>query len=208
MPGRRTPDDLKEVIRDYRRDQVVEVARQLFGQRGTIDVPMDEIATAAGVARSTIYVYFANREELLRACLKGMHTQLLEAVAEAWETETGPEERLRLLIEAMLAQVDESPAFFRLAMVTQGTPASGAEAVSSELALISLDMARLLRGLYEDGATLGRFRVIDPDVAVSLIGQHIYGAIAVRAAEPVPGSRATAAEAAADFILYGLVASS
>ena len=62
----------------------------------------------------------------------------------------------------MLARIDDNPAFFRLAMVTQGTSAQGAEAVGAELALISLDIARLIRDLYEDGVAAGDFRPMDP----------------------------------------------
>ena len=147
---------------------------------------MDEIAAEAGVARSTVYVYFANRDELLRACLKGMHDQLLEDIAGTWEHDAEPAHRLQRLVEAMLVRIDDNPAFFRLALLTQGTVSQGGEAVGTELALIGLNIARLLTDLYVDGVASGIFRQMDPDQAVRLIGQQIYGAMSVRAAEPLP----------------------
>ncbi len=206
MTGRRTSDDLKEVIRDFRRDQVIDVARRLFGERGTIDVSMDEIASEAGVARSTVYVYFANRSELLRACLQGMYSQLLEAIASTWEEEAEPSRRLGHLVEEMLAVVDESPAFFRLALITQGTQARDGEVVGAELALIGLDIARLLHDLLVEGIAQGTFRTLDPDLAIGLVGQQIYGAMAVRAAEPMPRDRSTVSAEIVEFILHGLAA--
>src|SRR6202140_973429 len=114
--ARQTSQDLKEVIRDFRRDQIIDVARRLFGERGTTDVSMDEIASEAGVARSTIYVYFANRDELLRACLKRMHDQLVETISERWDLVDTPIDKLRLLIVGIFEQLDSSPAFIRLAL--------------------------------------------------------------------------------------------
>jgi len=206
VAARRTSEDLKEVIRDFRRDQVIDVARRLFGERGTTDVSMDEIASEAGVARSTVYVYFANRDELLRACLQRMHNQLVDAVADTWEEEAEPAVRLERLIEEMLARVDDSPAFFRLALVTQGAPSGSSDAVGSELALIGLEVAGLIRDLVVDGIDRGEFRPIDPDLAITLIGQQLYGAMAVRAEEPDPPERSRAAAETVRFILHGLSA--
>jgi AcrR family transcriptional regulator len=204
MPARRGTDSLKEVIRDFRRDQVIEVARRLFGERGTTDVPMDEIAAEAGVARSTVYVYFANRDELLRACLTGMHNQLLEDIAQSWEEDAEPVHRLERLLQGLLERIDDDPAFFRLALMTQGTVIQGGEAVGNELALIGLNIARLIHDLYVDGVSSGIFREIDPDVAVNLVGQQIYGAMAVRAGETFPEPAPTAAGTICAFILRGL----
>jgi AcrR family transcriptional regulator len=151
-----------------------------------------------------VYVYFANRDELLRACLKGMHNQLLEDIADTWEQDSEPALRLQRLIEGLLERIDDDPAFFRLALVTQGTVIQGGEAVGTELAQISLDIARLMRDLYVEGVLSGTFRDIDPDEAVELIGQQIYGAMAVRAAEPFPRPASEAAARTCAFIVGGL----
>jgi AcrR family transcriptional regulator len=202
--ARKPSDNLKEVIRDFRREQVVGVARRLFGERGTTDVSMDEIAAEAGVSRSTVYVYFANREELLRACLKGMHDQLLDDIAVTWEQETEPSRRLECLICGLLERIDDDPAFFRQALVAQSSISQGGRVVEDELALIGLNIARLISDLVVEGVTLGTFRDIDPDQATSLIGQQIYGAMAVRAGEPAPLPADQVAAIMCEFILHGL----
>src|SRR5580700_2149767 len=126
-------EDLKEVIRDFRRDQVIDVARRLFGERGTTEVSMEEIASEAGVARSTIYVYFANRDELLRACLKRMHDQLVKTISDPWDIDSAPIEGLRVLILGIFEQLDDNPAFLRLALATYEAVSTSGAAIGSEL---------------------------------------------------------------------------
>jgi AcrR family transcriptional regulator len=204
--ARRAPDALKDVIRDFRRDQIIDTARRLFGERGTTDVPMDEIAAQAGVARSTVYVYFANRDELLRACVQSMYDRMTDTIAGVVTDDVAPMERLRRLMVGVLERIDESPAFFRLAMATQGSDAAaGSAAVGGALMMIGLDMMRVLEELVAAGVAAGDFRAgLQPDRAVVLIGQQIYGALSVRAGEPEPIPAAVAADEICDFVRRGL----
>jgi AcrR family transcriptional regulator len=203
---RRAPDALKEVIRDFRRDQIVDTARRLFGERGTTDVSMDEIAAEAGVARSTVYVYFANRDDLLRACVQSMYDRMQDTIALVVDGGATPVERLRGLILGLLERIDESPAFFRLAMATQATAgAEGSAAVGGALMMIGLDMIRVLEDLVVAGVDAGDFRTeVDPARAVVLVGQQIYGALSIRAGEPDPIPSAKAADEICGFVCNGL----
>jgi AcrR family transcriptional regulator len=193
--SRRAPEALKDLIRDFRRDQIIETSRRLFGERGTTEVSMDEIAGEAGVARSTVYVYFANRDELLQACVQSMYDQLKDTIAPLFEDTAAPMERLHALIQGVLERIDDSPAFFRLAMATQSTTtAAGSAAVGGALMWIGLDVIRLLEEIVSSAMDDGVFRAdLDKDRAVVLMGQQIYGVLSVRAGEPdpVPASQAT-----------------
>jgi TetR/AcrR family fatty acid metabolism transcriptional regulator len=204
--ARRAPDALKDVIRDFRREQLVDTARRLFGERGTTDVSMDEIAAEAGVARSTVYVYFANRDELLRACVQSMYDRLQDTIGLVVDDAATPVARLRGLILGVLERIDESPAFFRLAMATQSTTtAAGSEAVGGALMMIGLDMIRVLEDLVVAGIATGDFRAdLQPERAVVLVGQQIYGALSVRAGEPDPIPAPEAAEEICSFVCRGL----
>jgi AcrR family transcriptional regulator len=202
--ARRSPEGLREVIRDYRRDQIIDEARRLFGERGTTEVSMDEIASAAGVARSTVYVYFSGRDELLRSCLQRMYGQLQEELAEGPAEGDEPVARLRAVVHGVLRVIDESPAFFRLAMAVQGSGDRAGLAIGAELSAIGLDMARLLEELVAEGIVRGDFRKIDPARAGALIGQQLFGAMTVRAGDPSAQPLDVEVEDVFEFILHGL----
>jgi len=192
------------MIRDFRRDQIIDVASRLFGDRGTTEIPIEEIATEAKVARSTIYVYFSNRDELLRACLKQIYIRLQEAIAGAFEQEESPAERLRAVIRGLLERMDDNAAFFRLAMATQGSQSNAGAALDAELAQIGLHMAGILEELVRQGIEEDVFRSLDPARAAALIGQQVFGAMQVRAGDPAPMPLDMAVDEVSDFVLHAL----
>lgn len=52
-----------------RRDQIIEVAGRLFGQRGYGSVSLRDIATEAGITHPLLVHYFRSKEELLHAVI-------------------------------------------------------------------------------------------------------------------------------------------
>lgn len=64
MPRNRRPRP-----RDEKRSEIVAEARKLFVEAGYDDVSLTRIARAAGVTSTTIYWYFADKDELLVAVL-------------------------------------------------------------------------------------------------------------------------------------------
>ncbi|MFN8195351.1 MAG: helix-turn-helix domain-containing protein [Nocardioidaceae bacterium] len=63
------------------RQKIVEVARVLFRERG-YDVPLDDIAKAAGVGPGTLYRHFPNRDSLIDAVMQAWVDRVQASVDE------------------------------------------------------------------------------------------------------------------------------
>ncbi len=64
MKKTNTLNRLKKQERENRQDLIIEAARTVFGEKTYDKVSMAEIARKAGIAKSSIYTYFTNQEEL------------------------------------------------------------------------------------------------------------------------------------------------
>src|ERR1700722_7979072 len=73
---------MSDSIRDRVSAAILETAGTLMAARGT-SVTMADIADAAGVGRATVYRYFPNRGDLLRALANAAVDELAERIAEA-----------------------------------------------------------------------------------------------------------------------------
>ena len=193
-------------LADLRRDQIVAQAGRLFGERGTIDVSMDEIASAAGVARSTVYVYFSSRAELLAACIGDMERQMWSKVEEI--DAASPISSLALLFEALIETTDQQPAFFRLVLAANGSTGGIGQVVTEQLTGIAGTVSSHIEQLLASGCERGLWQLDDLDRSARLIGQLIYGTLAVRSLGLAVGDVADEVAAMTDLVIHGLAGDS
>jgi AcrR family transcriptional regulator len=83
------------VPREVRRRQIVELAEELFAERGYAGASMDELARRAGVTKPVVYEAFGSKDGLFRACVERAFARMAESVAAAVRAQTDPEARLR-----------------------------------------------------------------------------------------------------------------
>ena len=85
--------------------QTLQVAHDLFAERGYVAVTMDEVAQAVGVTKPLLYNYFGNKERLFLACLKMAADRLESSVVDAVSRTSTPDEALREGLKAFFSFV-------------------------------------------------------------------------------------------------------
>jgi AcrR family transcriptional regulator len=62
---------------ENRRELILQTAHQLFDHYGFEKTTLEDIAKAAGIGKGTIYLDFANKDEILMGCITHFHQQEL-----------------------------------------------------------------------------------------------------------------------------------
>jgi AcrR family transcriptional regulator len=89
------------------RERVLAAADQLFYERGIHTVGVNEIVRQAGVAKTSLYLHFASKDELVATYLKGRGDLYRDEWTRLLEDRTGdpPEEQLDAIFDVLAAFV-------------------------------------------------------------------------------------------------------
>ena len=97
-------------VRD-RRAAIVEAALRIFAERGFHATSLEDVAAAAGITKGTVYWYFKQKDDLLRA-VAGRVSPLVGRLQDLWELLDQPPEKVL-------------PTFVRTCFATFNNPISG-----------------------------------------------------------------------------------
>jgi AcrR family transcriptional regulator len=97
-----------------RREQLLEVALDVFGEQGFHLASMNDVAEAAGVTKPVLYQHFRSKRDLYRELLDEVGGQLLEAITKATTAARSPHEQVQLGFEAYFRFVAGNEQAFRV----------------------------------------------------------------------------------------------
>ncbi|HEY8120318.1 MAG TPA: TetR/AcrR family transcriptional regulator [Myxococcota bacterium] len=196
------------MLRDFRTDQILDAATVVFGKLGYANASIERIAEEAGVARSTVYVYFPNKDLLLNQCLARHRVALGARVREAIESASGFEPRLAAFFTAVLVYVGEVSDFFRALMGVRGIDpffgASSAEVATPELETLKEEIQVLVDRLFSDAIASGELAPPSEALAREALPLVLYGALMRRTIAPGPADPSREAAQLVHVLLFGV----
>jgi AcrR family transcriptional regulator len=111
-PARR--DGRLRMTGKQRREQLLDVGRSLFAERGFDATSVEEIAQRAGVSKPVVYEHFGGKEGLYAVVVDREMLSLLDAVTGALGSSGHPRELLERAAFALLDYVESSSDGFRI----------------------------------------------------------------------------------------------
>ncbi|WP_227023081.1 TetR/AcrR family transcriptional regulator [Actinomadura rubrobrunea] len=188
----------RRMSRAERERQMLDVAEQVFGERGYRGTSMDEIAERCGVSKPMLYEYFGSKDGLLLACIGRAKAELHEVTEKAMAGASTPDDVLWRGMLAYFSFIDShSRPFAMLLQEPLSGPPETAEAIEDTRRQQSELIAGVLRAFAPDA----------PDTAVAAYTQIIVGACERLALWRTRHPELTAQDAArhmTDFCRHGL----
>jgi AcrR family transcriptional regulator len=149
--------------------RILEVAKELFTQRGFANVAVRDICRAADVTPPTLYYYFKNKEALFDAVvrksvsMKDFIATLSQACEEAKESET----KVQIFLRTYLANFpkDHLNVGLYVRHSTEELDSIGRKTLAADLAKIQ----SILTAIVKEGIVSGEFRETDPGMAAECL---------------------------------------
>lgn len=188
-------DEHKELTRR----SLLDAAYQVIDEAGTADVPLGEIALAAGVGRTTFYDYFEDRDDVIASLVEDKLPDVIAELIDSVPHDLDTADRLAKLASATVEFVATDRVLGVILHREAGRMGLDAqERIGESHAQLATEMS----SIYMTGVSKGVFRRMPPYLAGRLIQDTIMSA--ARALIDDDSRRREVTEGLGAFLLGGL----
>ncbi len=161
-----------EKQRSDKRERILDGALTAFAKKGFYNTKVSEIASQAGVADGTIYLYFKNKDDLLISLFEDRMEWIIERLrSELSAVEGDAVEKFRHMVTIHCRLAVENPELAEFITVELRQSAKFVKEYENPK---FGDYLKILQGLVEEGQKVGRIR---DDVDVRLVSRACFGAL-------------------------------
>jgi AcrR family transcriptional regulator len=153
-----------------RREQLIEVGRKLFADKGFEGTTVEEIAAKAGVSKPVVYEHFGGKEGLYAVVVDREIETLLGGITGALSADLGSRETLERAAGALLDYIESSTDGFRI-LVRDSPPGQSTGSFASLISDVASQVEHILAAEFKR-------RRLDPKTA-PLYAQMLVGMVAL-----------------------------
>lgn len=161
------------------RQKILDAARQVFFRDGFVAANLDEVAAIAGVAKGTLYRYFANKADLYVALLADNGDKFVAKMRDAAGQPGGASDRIRAVGKFYYGHWAQNRDYFQIfwALDNQGLIGVLPPALVGQVTALWESCLRILADVIEDGVESREFAACDPWEVANLLWTVANGLI-------------------------------
>jgi TetR/AcrR family fatty acid metabolism transcriptional regulator len=154
-----------------KREAILRAGVKVFAQKGYFNSKVADVASEAGVADGTVYLYFKSKDEILHSIFDQAMAVFIDEGKKELSSIDGPIEKLQKIAKLHLQRLSTDR---DLAIVFQVELRGSIKFMQEFSAAGFADYLDIIRETIEDGQQAGVFR---PDVKPVVAAKILYGAL-------------------------------
>ncbi len=162
----RTVDQNRE-IRQARREQILEAARQVFAAQGFHNTRMSDIAQAINVSQGTLYHYFRSKDELFLAVLDVWNEQIKGIVEQLPQADMAVTDKFWMVNQLAVTFFETGEDLLPVLVEYWAYLLHNPEA-AAKFHEFYLTMQESFKAIIQEGIEAGEFKPVDVDLASAL----------------------------------------
>lgn len=157
---------LRERQRQEREDLILKAAAELFVERGYHETSMEDIAARVGIAKGTVYLHFASKEDLALAMVVQGARRFANTLDTILASDATPRAKLETIFERTYSAMAEGISQAFSAVFRNREVMARMSEKHDDMSAVWREPTRRLSAVLDEGKALGEF---DPEIPTPIM---------------------------------------